>query len=48
MSTQHDPLEFDRENARLAATGLAVWLALTVLAIVVLIQFGPAIGGLFV
>ncbi|ELY58566.1 hypothetical protein [Natronococcus jeotgali] len=48
MSVQHDPLEFDRENARLAATGLAAWLTLTVLAIVLLLQFGPAISGLFV
>ena len=48
MSTQHDPLELDQENARFAATGLAVWLALTVLAIVVLILFGPAISAIFV
>ncbi|MFU8869504.1 hypothetical protein [Natronococcus sp.] len=48
MSVQHDPLEFDQENARLAATGLAVWLALTVFAIVLLLQFGPAISGLLV
>ncbi|WP_394739493.1 hypothetical protein [Natronococcus roseus] len=48
MSTQHDPLEFDQENARFAATGLAVWLALTILAIIVLLLFGPAISAIFV
>lgn len=48
LDTTHDPLEIDRENARLAAIGLGIWLAITAAVIVLLLQFGPALSGIFV
>ncbi|WP_254864279.1 hypothetical protein [Halovivax gelatinilyticus] len=44
----HDPLSIDRENARLAAIGLGVWLAITLAAVVLLWVFGPSVSGLFI
>lgn len=46
--SSHDPLPVDRENARLAAIGLGVWMAITVAVVVLLLLFGGAISGLFV
>ncbi|WP_247730046.1 hypothetical protein [Halovivax limisalsi] len=50
MSTDaaHVPDEIDRENARLAAIGLAVWMAVTIVAVVLLWVFGPWITSLLV
>ena len=46
--TTHDPLPVDRENARLAAIGLVVWIVITLAVVGLLLVFGDVISGLFV
>jgi hypothetical protein len=48
FDSTHDPLEFDRENARHAAIGLTIWLILTAAAVVLLMTLGPSLTGFFV
>lgn len=47
-NASHDPLTIDRTNARLAAIALAVWMAITLAVVGLLLAFGPSISALFV
>ncbi|WP_436344934.1 hypothetical protein [Natronorubrum sp. FCH18a] len=50
MSTSdpHDPLDIDRRNARTAAIGLGVWLAITFAVVILLLLFGSTLTAIFV
>lgn len=43
-----DSLAIARENARLTARTLAIWLVITLAVVGLLLAFGPAISALFV
>lgn len=44
----HDPLAIDRYGVRTTAITLAVWLTITLAAVVLLLQFGEPVSDLFV
>jgi len=50
MSTgdSHSPVEIDQRNARTAAAGLGIWLAITLAVVVLLLLFGSTLTSLFV